>query len=195
MMGAPPQMDLLDYKPKMRDWYDKDLPESIRQGQRLTTMTSGQARFPIAPSVFEFSTARAERRLDLGAAAPHGADGGRHRHHPLHAHRGHQPRAGHHLHPDRPADTGTPLHRGVVRLRPREHEPRPADLRGDERREESSQGGRAGDFGQAVELRVPVAGVRRGRAAGRRRSGALPARSRTACRGTVRRQMLDGLAS
>jgi len=54
MMGAPPQMDLLDYKPEMRDWYDKDLPASVRQGQRLTTMTSGQARFPIAPSVFEF---------------------------------------------------------------------------------------------------------------------------------------------
>ena len=54
-MGAPPQIDLLDYKPTMRDWYNKDLPESIRQGQRLTTMTSGQARFPIAPSVFEFS--------------------------------------------------------------------------------------------------------------------------------------------
>jgi hypothetical protein len=47
-------MDLFDYKPKMRDWYDKDLPESIRNGQRLTTMTSGQARFPIAPSMFRF---------------------------------------------------------------------------------------------------------------------------------------------
>ena len=34
MMGAPPQMDLLDYKPEMQSWYDKDLPESIRQGQR-----------------------------------------------------------------------------------------------------------------------------------------------------------------
>ena len=54
MMGAPPQMDLLDYKPKMKEWYDKDLLESVRQGQRLTTMTSGQARFPIAPSVFRF---------------------------------------------------------------------------------------------------------------------------------------------
>ena len=53
-MGAPPQMDLLDHKPKMKDWYNKELPESVRQGQRLTTMTSGQARFPIAPSVFEF---------------------------------------------------------------------------------------------------------------------------------------------
>ncbi|MCY3930630.1 MAG: DUF1501 domain-containing protein, partial [Acidobacteria bacterium] len=55
MMGAPPQMDLLDYKPKMKEYFDQDLPESIRQGQRLTTMTSGQSRFPIAPSVFEFS--------------------------------------------------------------------------------------------------------------------------------------------
>ncbi|HBY62374.1 MAG TPA: sulfatase [Solibacterales bacterium] len=54
MVGAPPQMDLYDYKPNMRDWFDKDLPDSIRQGQRLTTMTSGQTRFPIAPSVFEF---------------------------------------------------------------------------------------------------------------------------------------------
>ena len=47
-------MDLLDYKPQMQGWYDKDLPESIRKGQRLTTMTSGQARFPIAPSIFKF---------------------------------------------------------------------------------------------------------------------------------------------
>jgi len=54
LVGAPPQMDLLDYKPGLRDWYDKDLPDSIRQGQRLTGMTSGQARFPIAPSVFKF---------------------------------------------------------------------------------------------------------------------------------------------
>jgi hypothetical protein len=55
MAGAPCQMDLLDYKPKMEEFYDKDLPESIRQGQRLTTMTSGQARFPIAPSKYQFS--------------------------------------------------------------------------------------------------------------------------------------------
>jgi hypothetical protein len=54
MVGGPSQMDLYDPKPKMAEWYDKDLPESIRQGQRLTTMTSGQARFPIAPSKFNF---------------------------------------------------------------------------------------------------------------------------------------------
>ena len=50
-----------DPKPKMSEWFDKDLPDSIRQGQRLTTMTSGQARFPIAPSIYKFS--------------PHGAAG------------------------------------------------------------------------------------------------------------------------
>jgi hypothetical protein len=55
MVGGPSQLDLYDYKPVMKDWFDKDLPESIRQGQRLTTMTSGQSRFPIAPSVFKFA--------------------------------------------------------------------------------------------------------------------------------------------
>ena len=54
MVGGPSQMDLFDYKPQMQDWYDKDLPESVRNGQRLTTMTSGQARFPIAPTMFGF---------------------------------------------------------------------------------------------------------------------------------------------
>lgn len=55
MSGAPSQMDMWDHKPTMADWYDKDLPDSIRKGQRLTTMTSGQTRFPIAPSVYKFS--------------------------------------------------------------------------------------------------------------------------------------------
>jgi len=55
MVGGPAQMDLYDYKPAMNDWYDKDLPDSIRDGQRLTTMTSGQSRFPIAPSKFAFA--------------------------------------------------------------------------------------------------------------------------------------------
>jgi hypothetical protein len=54
MVGGPPQMDLFDYKPTMGKWFDKDLPESVRMGQRLTTMTSGQARFPIAPSKYKF---------------------------------------------------------------------------------------------------------------------------------------------
>ena len=55
LVGGPPQMDLFDYKPVMGEWYDKDLPDSVRMGQRLTTMTSGQKRFPIAPSKYAFA--------------------------------------------------------------------------------------------------------------------------------------------
>ena len=55
MNGGPSQMDLYDYKPRMAEWFDRDLPESIRMGQRLTTMTSGQRRFPLAPSKFRFA--------------------------------------------------------------------------------------------------------------------------------------------
>ena len=53
--GGPSQMDLFDYKPAMELLFDRDLPDSIRKGQRLTTMTSAQARFPIAPSLFRFA--------------------------------------------------------------------------------------------------------------------------------------------
>ncbi len=53
--GAPSQMDLFDPKPAMTAHRGEDLPESIRRGQRLTTMTSGQAKFPVAPSVFKFA--------------------------------------------------------------------------------------------------------------------------------------------
>ena len=55
MNGGPSQLDTLDYKPKLIDHFDKDLPDSVRKGQRITTMTSGQARFPVAPSMFKFS--------------------------------------------------------------------------------------------------------------------------------------------
>jgi hypothetical protein len=54
MADGPSQLDLFDHKPTLGDWFDKDLPDTVRMGQRITTMTSGQARFPIAPSVFKF---------------------------------------------------------------------------------------------------------------------------------------------
>ena len=53
--GAPSQMDLFDPKPQMANRRGEDLPESIRKGQRLTTMTSGQKNFPVAPSIFKFA--------------------------------------------------------------------------------------------------------------------------------------------
>jgi len=54
MNGGPSQLDLWDYKPTLAEQFDKDLPDSIRQGQRITTMTSGQKRLPVAPSKFRF---------------------------------------------------------------------------------------------------------------------------------------------
>ncbi len=52
MSGAPSQFETLDCKPNLAARFDEDLPASIVQGQRFTTMTSGQARFPVAPSRF-----------------------------------------------------------------------------------------------------------------------------------------------
>ena len=47
-------MDLFDHKPALEKHFDRDLPDSVRNGQRLTTQTSGQNRFPIAPSSLKF---------------------------------------------------------------------------------------------------------------------------------------------
>jgi hypothetical protein len=52
--GAPSQFETFDYKPKLGELRGQDLPESVRMGQRLTTMTSGQSSFPMAPSMFPF---------------------------------------------------------------------------------------------------------------------------------------------
>jgi hypothetical protein len=54
MNGGPSQIDLWDHKPVLAEYFDKDLPPSIRGEQRLSTMTSGQDRFPVAPSKFAF---------------------------------------------------------------------------------------------------------------------------------------------
>jgi hypothetical protein len=53
--GAPSQMDLFDYKPGLASRFAEELPDSIRQGQRLTGMTSTQKKFPVAPSVYKFA--------------------------------------------------------------------------------------------------------------------------------------------
>jgi hypothetical protein len=54
MNGGPSQLDLWDYKPKLNDLYNEDLPEEVRRGQRITTMTSIQQRFPLTPSRYKF---------------------------------------------------------------------------------------------------------------------------------------------
>ncbi|MFK7925379.1 MAG: DUF1501 domain-containing protein [Bacteroidia bacterium] len=52
--GGPSQFELFDYNPMLEKMAGQDLPESVRQGQRLTGMTSGQSSFPLAPSKFKF---------------------------------------------------------------------------------------------------------------------------------------------
>src|SRR3546814_927574 len=52
--GAPSQLESFDYKPLLREMMGKDLPESIRGGQRLTGMTAGQASFPLVGSYYDF---------------------------------------------------------------------------------------------------------------------------------------------
>ncbi len=55
MHGGPSQVDLLDHKPKLREWHGQELPASVRGTQRLTGMTSGQASLPLTASAFRFA--------------------------------------------------------------------------------------------------------------------------------------------
>jgi len=68
--GAPSQLDLFDHKPDLHRRFDEDLPDSIRKGQRLTGMTSGQKRFPVAPSIFDFKP-RGESGNTISELMPH----------------------------------------------------------------------------------------------------------------------------
>lgn len=60
--GAPSQLDLFDWKPALQNKRGMELPDSVRQGQRVTGMTKNQASFPVAPTIFNF-----EQRGDSGA--------------------------------------------------------------------------------------------------------------------------------
>ncbi len=55
MSGGPSHHDLWDYKPKMQEQFGKDLPEEVRDGQRITGMTSGQKTLPVCPSKYKFT--------------------------------------------------------------------------------------------------------------------------------------------
>ena len=68
--GAPSQLDLFDCKPHLQERFNEDLPASVRGSQRLTGMTSGQARLPIAPSRFRFRR-HGESGIWLSELLPH----------------------------------------------------------------------------------------------------------------------------
>lgn len=54
MAGGPSQFETFDYKPNLKSFYGKDLPDSIRKGQRLTGMSANQAILPVVPPNFNF---------------------------------------------------------------------------------------------------------------------------------------------
>ena len=70
--GAPSQIDLFDYKPRLTEFHKQELPDSIRMGQRLTGMTSGQKNFPVAASKFKFAQ-HGECGMWLSEMLPHTA--------------------------------------------------------------------------------------------------------------------------
>jgi hypothetical protein len=55
MAGGPSQYELFDYKPELEKYHNTELPASVRMGQRITTMTSGQSSFPVVRPLFKFS--------------------------------------------------------------------------------------------------------------------------------------------
>ncbi len=55
MSGGPSQLDMFDYKPILNQEHGQELPDSIRQGQRLTGMSGNQSSLPLAGSVFQFA--------------------------------------------------------------------------------------------------------------------------------------------
>jgi len=73
MNGGPSQIDTWDYKPRLAEFFDKDLPPSVQGGQRLSTMTSGQTRFPVAPSKYKFEQAGQCGRWVNAELLPHTA--------------------------------------------------------------------------------------------------------------------------
>ena len=70
--GAPSQIDLFDHKPLLRKYHGQDLPDSVRKGQRITGMTSGQDRLPVAASLFKFQP-HGQSGTELSELLPHTA--------------------------------------------------------------------------------------------------------------------------
>ena len=70
--GGPSHLELLDYKPKLKQLHGSELPDSIRQGQRLTGMTSGQKSFPVIAPKFAFRQV-GEAGVWLSELLPHTA--------------------------------------------------------------------------------------------------------------------------
>ena len=70
--GGPSQFETFDYKPRLLEFQGKDLPESVRRGQRLTSMSATQSRFPIVPSKYAFAR-HGQSGAEVSELLPHTA--------------------------------------------------------------------------------------------------------------------------
>ena len=192
MVGGPSQMDLFDYKPKMDEWYDKDLPDSVRMGQRLTTMTSGQTRFPIAPSKFKFAQ-HGKCGMWVSELLPYTAkmvdDMCFIR--SMHTEAiNHEPAIT--LHADRQPDHRPALPRVVGLVRPGLAEPEPADVRRAGRQAVEHRAG-AGDLRPALVVGLPARASTPASPSAAAATRSCTSTTRPASPRDVRRKTLDGL--
>ena len=127
--GAPSQIDLFDYKPRLREWQATELPDSVRRGQRLTGMTSRPVELSHRRFQVQVRPARPERRLGQRAVAAHGSRRRSAVLRQVDVHRGHQPRSGDHVLPNRRAIGRPAKHRLLAVVRPGHREPGPAGVR------------------------------------------------------------------
>ena len=114
MAGGPSQMEMFDYKPLLKQRNGEQLPDSVRQGQRLTGMSGNQSSLAAGRVAVQVQPARQERRVGQRAAAAHREDRRRPLHRPLDVHRGDQSRSGDHVLPDRLADCRPAQHGRVA---------------------------------------------------------------------------------
>ena len=127
--GGPAQQDLFDYKPLLNERNGQQLPAHVRQGQRLTAMSSSQSSIPLAGSQFRFA-----RHGHCGAWVSellphsHAPHRGRLVFCPFHVHRSHQPRSGDHLLSDRLPARRPARHGFLAFLRFGFREPKPAGV-------------------------------------------------------------------
>ena len=174
-------------------YFDKDLPDSVRKGQRITTMTSGQAGFPVAPSMFKFAQ-HGKCGTWVSELLPHTAEV-RRRHRPRQdrPHQRHQPRPGLHVRDDRQRGARQAEHRLVA-------QPTASAARATTCRRSSCftpvldvRRNGPGALHAHVGERLLPEQVQRRRPAQRRRPGALRAEPAPASARPDRRAMLDTL--
>ena len=96
-----------DYKPQLAKYQGTQIPDSVRQGQRVT-QTMGQSSLPVAKSMYKFAQHGKSRHVGQRAAAAHREDRRRHHRHQDDVHRRDQSRPGDHVHPDRFQQPGRP---------------------------------------------------------------------------------------